>query len=656
MRRYLTCFLLFAPCLFATAPYHGWCEQGGATVLTQGLNSSTLVQQSFPNFSQSGTGPSVTVYFTGTTNKASLSSDSMGTVLSNPFPCSATGEYQFWATTAAYDIVISGSGLLTYTISTSVTDGCPTNSACDANFSSLATACASVGNGTLYVTFTWPSLPTGSYACVMDFLSKNGTIQPASGQTVTLNNCPIAGPYTIFDISAGGTVVVPTTCPAYPEWWGATGDGTTDDYTPTQAALTGATDITFSKTYLVGTSVKTVNTHPILHGIGTIKAKSSGFTGTSLFTLNNVSAQISGITFDGNSSTINTFTLFCGQNSVIQGIIVKGATANGMVFSSDSGSGGDCAMNAGNNNLITMTGIQVINNGSAGTGSGIATSSAGTANNDVTCINCSMTGNGNDGLYLLNATGWNVIGGAANANYNYGIETSGGSGHTFNNVTTITNARQGGGSQLFASNKDVSNGSLWINPDLTATSCYTNGNTCYVYMNGGSTALGFGAATPVNPVLFTPLDIFHMKSGTGGTFDLDKNGNATASQYVKGSLLTQGAPATLSNAAGQTLSTAQMLNAVLLRSGAAGVTDTTPTAAALVAALPGVVAGQSYIWTIRNANSGTLTLAAGSGVTLASGNTNTTSTVNAHYWLVQFTNVTPSSEAVTIYSLGSSAF
>lgn len=105
------------------------------------------------------------------------------------------------------------------------------------------------------------------------------------------------------------------------------------------------------------------------------------------------------------------------------------------------------------------------------------------------------------------------------------------------------------------------------------------------------------------------------------------------------------------SAAGATLTVANMLTYVLLRSGAAGVTDTTPTAAAIVAGIPGATVGMGWRWTIRNANTGTLTLAAGSGVTLGSGNTNTTPTVNGHDFFVSLTNVTVGSEAVTIYSL-----
>jgi hypothetical protein len=115
-------------------------------------------------------------------------------------------------------------------------------------------------------------------------------------------------------------------------------------------------------------------------------------------------------------------------------------------------------------------------------------------------------------------------------------------------------------------------------------------------------------------------------------------------------------PATLSTAGAQTLTVVQIVAPILIRSGnSTPVTDTTPTAAQMVAALQGVQAGCTYQWMIRNINTGTgtHTLQGGTNVTLAAGNTNTTAISNTHSWLVVFTNVTPGSEAVTIYSLGS---
>lgn len=103
---------------------------------------------------------------------------------------------------------------------------------------------------------------------------------------------------------------------------------------------------------------------------------------------------------------------------------------------------------------------------------------------------------------------------------------------------------------------------------------------------------------------------------------------------------------TLANAAGQTLTAAQLLGGVLDRSGAVTVSDTTPTAAALVAAYPGVSVGDCRQLKIRNRNTGTLTLLAGAGVTLEG--TTTIPTVNTRTYSVRFTNVTPGAAAVTL--------
>lgn len=109
----------------------------------------------------------------------------------------------------------------------------------------------------------------------------------------------------------------------------------------------------------------------------------------------------------------------------------------------------------------------------------------------------------------------------------------------------------------------------------------------------------------------------------------------------------------VSNAAGVTLTAAQVLGGVLDRDGAVTVSDTTPTAAALVAAYPGVSVGDAKQLKIRNRNTGTLTLLAGAGVTLEG--TTTIPTVNTRTYLVRFTNVTPGAEAVTLSGIAVSA-
>lgn len=110
---------------------------------------------------------------------------------------------------------------------------------------------------------------------------------------------------------------------------------------------------------------------------------------------------------------------------------------------------------------------------------------------------------------------------------------------------------------------------------------------------------------------------------------------------------------TLANAAGQTLTTGQMLGGLLLRSGAAGVSDTTPLASALVAALTNAAVGDIVDLIIRNNNTGTLTIVAGTGVTLEG--TTTIPTVNTRRYALEFTNVTAGSEAVTLHGVHVSA-
>lgn len=112
-------------------------------------------------------------------------------------------------------------------------------------------------------------------------------------------------------------------------------------------------------------------------------------------------------------------------------------------------------------------------------------------------------------------------------------------------------------------------------------------------------------------------------------------------------------PATEATAGNVTYSDAQMLGGLILRDPAgAGRTDTTRTAAQLVAAISNPVVGTSFEFTIRNTADAaeTITVAGGTGVTTSG--TMTIAQNNSKRFLVRLDNVTPSSEAATIYSLG----
>jgi hypothetical protein len=134
-------------------------------------------------------------------------------------------------------------------------------------------------------------------------------------------------------------------------------------------------------------------------------------------------------------------------------------------------------------------------------------------------------------------------------------------------------------------------------------------------------------------------------------------GNLTGCILAAGPVLTGGGTnGAVSATSGATLTVAQMLAGVIVRTGpsSAGFTDTTPTAAQLVAALPGVTIGSSFRLVILNKSNQTLTVAGGTGVTTTN-DTLTVATVNAKEFLAVFTAVAVGSEAVYLYSMGAAS-
>ena len=102
-----------------------------------------------------------------------------------------------------------------------------------------------------------------------------------------------------------------------------------------------------------------------------------------------------------------------------------------------------------------------------------------------------------------------------------------------------------------------------------------------------------------------------------------------------------------------TLTAAEILGGLITRDPAgAARTDTLPTAALLVAAIPGATVGTSFEFTIRNTADAaeTITVASGSGGT--DSGTMTIAQNNSKRFLVRITDVTLASENYTLYSLG----
>lgn len=110
---------------------------------------------------------------------------------------------------------------------------------------------------------------------------------------------------------------------------------------------------------------------------------------------------------------------------------------------------------------------------------------------------------------------------------------------------------------------------------------------------------------------------------------------------------------TQATAGAQTYTAAQLVGGLILRDPNGGaVTDTTATAALLVAAFDNPVVGTTFEVIIRNTADAaeTITVAGGTGVTVSG--TATIAQNNSKGFLVRLDNVTAAVEAVTMYSLG----
>jgi hypothetical protein len=93
--------------LAQTAAFNGYCTLGGSQSATSGLKSSNYLQGVIPHCT-------VTVYLTGTTNKATIYADAAGAPLTNSFTADAlpspnAGAWLFYAATGqGYDVMMSG--------------------------------------------------------------------------------------------------------------------------------------------------------------------------------------------------------------------------------------------------------------------------------------------------------------------------------------------------------------------------------------------------------------------------------------------------------------------------------------------------------------------------------------------------------------------
>lgn len=235
------------------------------------------------------------------------------------------------------------------------------------------------------------------------------------------------------------------------------------------------------------------------------------------------------------------------------------------------------------------------------------------------------------------------------------VVTQGGTAGSTNYSYAVTDLGNGGSATSSATQTTTGNATLSVTNFNIVTWASIIGHTYRVVRTAASgtpNSLGWisvATMATANSMSFNDTGI----TATGGV----AAGNVSGGIFPAGPLLFGGATnGSVTATSGATLTVAQMLSGLIVRSGpsSAGFTDTTPTAAALVAALPGVSVGSAFRLVILNKSNQTLTMAGGSGVTTTN-DTLTVATVNAKEFMCVFTNVTLGSEAVYMYSMGANS-
>ncbi len=133
----------------------------------------------------------------------------------------------------------------------------------------------------------------------------------------------------------------------------------------------------------------------------------------------------------------------------------------------------------------------------------------------------------------------------------------------------------------------------------------------------------------------------------------------TNEHNIAGPMGTQTYPSTLTTAGALTYTAGNLQNVFIFRDpNGASRTDTLPTAALLVAALPFPILGYTFEFYVRNDADAaeTITIAAGTGGTVTGGGTMTVAQSAIKKFGIRITSTVSGSESYIVYSLGTSVF
>jgi hypothetical protein len=171
-----------------------WCEQGGQTITVNGIQSSQKVQRSW--VTSAGTGCTVDVYDTGTTNHTNLCVDAACvTPLANPFTATSTGLIAFYAQTepATVDVQASGSGVASPYLVSSGLQLCGLSSCAAGGTGTVTTVTRTNNAGNVaLLTITNPTTtPNINITTNLTFAGSTTVVANAATSGFTDNNSPV---------------------------------------------------------------------------------------------------------------------------------------------------------------------------------------------------------------------------------------------------------------------------------------------------------------------------------------------------------------------------------------------------------------------------------------------------------------------------------
>lgn len=283
------------------------------------------------------------------------------------------------------------------------------------------------------------------------------------------------------------------------------------------------------------------------------------------------------------------------------------------------------------------------------TGNGLSIDQ-GTAGLTTTFTNVAINNNTGAGIYTCTNGGTNLVvtAGQITNNDGYGIQNCM-YDVQFSHLQIIDNA--GGGLTTASASSDFGDSFLDLNLTTNGTAGELNLGTltlstvqAVVYTNSDDACWTGTISSSSN---YSSVNIQCAGSGTGSSVNIT-TGQVTGSSPSLPSTTISDVTAT----SGTTYTAAEMLGGVIYRTGpTSAFSDTTATAENIIAAIPGYQVGTTFNLRIVNADSEeeTLTLDAGSGVTLPSSASKTISQGN---W-TSYSCVITSSSAITCYYTGS---